>query len=327
MVWTAVAIMLLSGAGGELTPAPIARIDYGPLSELSGLVASRRYPGVFWAHNDSGDVPRIFALRADGRVVWPDWENRRADAGIPAAPPETFQGVQIDTAANVDWEDIASDGDRLYLADVGNNGNARRDLGVYVVAEPNPYEIDRARPVTWWPVRYEDQDAFPPRQRHFDCEGVFVRRDRLYFVTKHRAPDGRMPETGANLYRMETRHPDRVNVLRKVDSSSDLGGWVTATDLSPDGRTLAVLTQAPVASVWLFTPKSGSDRFLRGAARRVILKGVRQAEAIAWDGADALLVGNEQRDLYRIPVSATEPVPTPAPMPQPRLATSARLGS
>jgi len=38
------------------------------LTEGSGLAASRRTPGRFWSHNDSGD-PVLFALDGDGRVI------------------------------------------------------------------------------------------------------------------------------------------------------------------------------------------------------------------------------------------------------------------
>ena len=34
------------------------------LHELSGIVASRKHPGVFWAHNDSGNPLELFAIDA-----------------------------------------------------------------------------------------------------------------------------------------------------------------------------------------------------------------------------------------------------------------------
>jgi hypothetical protein len=91
-----------------------------------------------------------------------------------------------------------------------------------------------------------------------------------------------------------------VNVLRKLDAAPDLGGWVTATDVSPDGRTLAVLCQAPIASVWLFDLGRTGERLLSGRARRLILEGAKQCEAVCFDDNDALLVTNEQRDVFRL---------------------------
>ena len=308
------------GAAAARALTPAAQAAHEPLSEMSGIVKSRRYPGVYWVHNDSGDEPRLFAIRADGGVVMPPWLAGDFFAGAPAVEgKKAYPGVRIDMAANSDWEDIAVDGDTLYIADVGNNGNARRDLGVYVVTEPNPEATDRARPLKWLPVAYADQDAFPGDRWHFDCEAVFASRGKLYFVTKHRA-SGKIdvPEASASLYRLDTAHTDRVNVLTRVDSHPDLGGWVTAADLSPDGRTLAVLCQGPVQSVWLFDAPRSGDRFLSGRARRLVFTNARQCEAVCFDGNDSLIVTNEQRDLFRLPVSDFAPVApkgqqTPAP--------------
>ncbi len=236
---------------------PSAQVAHGPIEEMSGIVKSRRYPNVYWVHNDSGDEPRLFAIRADGGAVMPSWlaANFYVGAAAAAAAVEgkkAFPGVRVDMAANFDWEDIAIDGDTLYIADVGNNGNARRDLGVYVLTEPNPEAVDRTRTRKWLPVAYPDQDTFPGDRWHFDCEAVFVFGGKLHFLTKHRASRQiGTPETGSNLYRLTTDYTDRVNVLEKVDSHRDLGGWVTGADLSPDGKTLAVLCQGPVQSVWL----------------------------------------------------------------------------
>ena len=59
---------------------------------------------MFWAHNDSGDVPRIFAIDRSGAL--------RAT-------------VAVNVPAAVDWEDIAIDGKTIYIGDIGDNGAAR----------------------------------------------------------------------------------------------------------------------------------------------------------------------------------------------------------
>src|SRR5690606_12327811 len=43
-------------------PMVLGSVDDARLAELSGLAASRRHPGLFYAHNDSGDVARVFVL-------------------------------------------------------------------------------------------------------------------------------------------------------------------------------------------------------------------------------------------------------------------------
>lgn len=287
---------------------PYATVSHEPISEMSGIVKSKRYPDVYWVQNDSGDVARIFAIHADGSAIMPSWLHGDYFVGASVEGKKPFPGIPVDVAANYDWEDIAIDGDTLYLADTGNNGNARRDLGVYVIPEPNPTAVEHTRALKWLPIAYPDQQAFPPAEWHFDCEAIFVRKKKLYFVTKYRVGANiGQPGTGAALYRLDTDYTDKPNILKKLDERADLGGWVTAADVSPDGKTLAVLCNAPVASVWLFDISSGDDRLLSRPARRLVITDARQCEAICFVDDNNLLVTNEQRDIFRLSVGQFPP--------------------
>lgn len=278
-------------------------VTFEPIDEMSGIVQSRRYGDTYYVHNDSGDVARFFAVKRDGTLITPAKVNRKADAGgNPVA--SDYAGIKVETAANVDWEDVAYDGDRLYFCDLGNNDNSRRDLGIYAVAEPNPLFVFSTRPQAWYPVKYEDQMEFPPAKRHYDCEAVFFLRGKLWMVTKHRAADGMSPVASTNLYVMQGWRTDKPNVLKKVDSLSNTNGWVTAADISPDGKTLAVLTHLLVPGIWLFDIPSKGEKLLSGRSRFLALSGVAQDEGICWNGTDELLVTNEQRSIYRVPMSA-----------------------
>ncbi|MEO6810963.1 MAG: hypothetical protein ABI353_17770, partial [Isosphaeraceae bacterium] len=65
----------------------MGRLEHPAIREASGIVASRRHPGVFWVHNDSGNPPALFAVRRDGSLI------QEFAVGVP----------------NVDWEDVATD--------------------------------------------------------------------------------------------------------------------------------------------------------------------------------------------------------------------------
>jgi hypothetical protein len=95
-----------------------AKLEVAPLTELSGLVASRRRPGVFYAHNDSGDGPRLFAISLEGSLVGEH---------------------ELLGAKAVDWEDIAAGpctaGDCLFIADIGDNARKRAEVVIYRVDE------------------------------------------------------------------------------------------------------------------------------------------------------------------------------------------------
>ncbi len=107
--------------GAPGAPVPIAT---PALNELSGLAASRRFPGVLWAHADSGGGPVIYALDSGGN-----------DRGAFA----------VSGADSVDWEDIAAgpcDGEAactcLYIADIGDNDLSRERYALYRIPEPDP---------------------------------------------------------------------------------------------------------------------------------------------------------------------------------------------
>ena len=164
--------LLAVGAELEL----VGRLSHEALAEVSGIVKSAR-GDFYWVHNDSGDSPRLFAIDGEGTPLKPPW--------MPIDLAD-WPGHAIDNATHFDWEDIALADGVLYVADVGNNGNARRDLGVYVVNEPDPLAIPRMRALSYLPVRYPDQEDHPGDVWHFDCEAVFVADGVLHFLTKHR---------------------------------------------------------------------------------------------------------------------------------------------
>lgn len=130
------------------------------LGEASGITASRRTPGLLWAHNDSGD-PAVYALDLSGSI-----KHRVLLAG----------------AAVDDWEDIAiaacPGGSCLYVADIGDNGARRRRITIYRV--PEPELSDKAtQPVEAFHATYPDGSH--------DAEALFVLPSGdLFIVTKNR---------------------------------------------------------------------------------------------------------------------------------------------
>jgi hypothetical protein len=113
------------------------------------------------------------------------------------------------------------------------------------------------------------------------------------------------PGDGAAIYVVDKPKTDTVNILRKLDVNTSLGGWVTAADISPDGKTLAVLVQAPKQSVWLFDMTKG-EKILSRPVGRIVFSKAKQCEAICWDSNDRLIVSNEQSEIFEI----ERPVPT-----------------
>jgi hypothetical protein len=185
------------------------------LAEASGLAASRRHAGVLWLHNDSGGEPEVFAVDSAGAVLG---------------------RVRVTGAENDDWEDIALGpcpaGECLYIADTGDNGEAREFVTVYRV--PEPEATDMATPAAErFRLRYPDG----PR----DAEALFVLPDaRVYLVSKGRT-------SPITVYRAPTSlAADTATLLERVAELTDhapLGMLhVTGAGATPDGRHVVVRT-------------------------------------------------------------------------------------
>ena len=261
-----VAWLLLALAADR--PAPlgaverVGRLEHPAIREASGIVASRRHPGIYWVHNDSGNPPAIFAVRRDGSLV------REYPVGVP----------------NVDWEDIAADdAGHLYLGEIGNNGGKLPLRAIYRVDEPDP-AVPAEKPL---PVTLSTFYRFPAGGR-FDAESLVIEGKRALIIAKYL--DGREAE----VFAVPLDPPASIFGPALPERVATLPGFVeaaTGADLSPDGTRLAVCSLG-VTRVY---GRAGTGWKLVGQARY----DAGQVEAIAWEGAD-LILANEGRDLFRI---------------------------
>lgn len=242
-------------------------LDVAALPEASGVVASRRHPGVFWAHNDSGNRPELFALRADGTIL------RTYRVGAP----------------NVDWEDIAcDDAGHLYLGDIGNNGGRLPIRVIHELDEPDPLKA----PATDEPLRTNRSwfYTFGPGSTRFDAEALVIDGRRAVLISKRR--DRRAAElfaVGLEAAAPLTR-PVRPELIGALPDEVEP---VTGADLSPDGRLLAVCSTTAVRVY--HRPAPGETWSLAATVPHTI----RGAEGIAWDGRDLVIVA-ENDAMYRL---------------------------
>ena len=265
---------------GCTTTVPVV-VDVPQLDEAvlesSGLVRSPRHPGVFWTHNDSGGQAELFAVTAEGVLL------RR---------------VPVLGAQAVDWEDVAFDGaGHLWIADTGNNANVRQDLTVYRVSEPDPAGTAPAVVDRTVRFRFPDQAAFPDTQAmNFDAEALFWAEGTLWLASKHRS------DLDTTLYRFPATEGEvvleRVATFTVGGDPDHYGGMVTAADLHPSGRFLALLTYH---AVFVFGVPDASGNWLSRLVHTVPLDQavMDQCEGIAWDGW-SLVITNERRAIHRL---------------------------
>jgi hypothetical protein len=256
---------------------PDGQISPSLVKECSGMVQSLRYNGIFWALGDGGSGAAIVPVTADGKLA-------RGWTGP----------VAVTGCKNFDWEDLALD-DRgnLIIADVGNNSGRRKQLMLHFTPEPRP-GVRSVVPTRTLRVHYADQKTASP---DYDCEAVFCAGGRIYLLTKHRT------DSRTRLYRLEGDSTARSNPLRLVDSF-DIGGMVTAADASPNGKMVAVLTYT---ALWVFEYDRASGSIFRKSVRKTPIF-AWQAEAVAWDGNDSLVIGNESGQLFRVALPAMDVV-------------------
>lgn len=266
----------------QLTPLPAG------LSESSGLAVSG--PQLIWSHNDSGGDPALLAFDTNGTLL---------------------RTLTLSNATNIDWEDLARDDmGNLYIGDFGNNGNDRQDQRIYRVTNPSLI-VGNTTTAALIDFSFADQPAFPPTaaQLNYDVEAMIWLRDSLFLFTKNRTA----PFDGyTRLYGLPALPGTQVASL--IDSFYTGPGpkelwWITAADLSPDGRHLALLSSD---KLWLFSCFD-SPRFFSGSVRQFNFA-LSQKEGIAFRSNEELLITDELlpilggANLYRLDLSPWLPL-------------------
>lgn len=281
----AVGVVAVTGCRPSAVPesAPVSAdrrvgdLQDDALTEASGAAVGVR--GTIWSLNDSGNDPWLFALDSAG----------------------TARGrVRVEGAKNADWEALSvgpcSQGQCVYIGDVGDNNAQRVFVTIYRVPEPADGDSVTAASEA---LRVTFADG--PR----DVEAMWVSPDTaVWLVTKRpiRRDDGsarpsqlyRVPATG---WRGE--RAVRVTVTDSIPHTPVKGfsdSWVTDAALSPPDaagrRRVAIRTYA---EVMVF---DATETFSTGAliARCSLLPLYEeQGESVTWLSAQRLLFLSEGR--------------------------------
>ncbi len=267
-VLTTGAPQALAPDSGFREPVFLANLQNRKINESSGIIASRRTPGIFWTHNDSGDGPNLFATDRRGRSL--------ATFTVPGA-------------TNVDWEDIAAGperGDRatLYIGDIGDNGGSRDDTAVYRILEPKvdsnkPGQTGQTAKAEKFPYRYADG--------HHDAETLLVdpKTEEIFIIIK--------TDSGlSSVYKFPLPlTPNRVATLQKVATVTftnplrfrgrAVGKLATGGDISPDRRHIAIRTYTD-GFEWNIQPGQAIDDALRTRPREFAVPWIGQFESLCY---------------------------------------------
>jgi hypothetical protein len=174
------------------------------INETSGL----EYYGDFLVtHNDSGNPAELFYLNDLGEIIF----------------KRKFKSLK-----NYDWEDLASDNDYLYIADIGNNYDTRKNLRIIKV--PNNPKEDSNEIISFY---YPEQEKFSFRKKSkYDAESLVCYDDYLLIFTKNRN------EKLTEIYKVPKNKGEYI--AEKV-GTIETGSIVTAADYNKE-LNLLVLT-------------------------------------------------------------------------------------
>ena len=265
----------------------------------SGIVASKRYPGVLWAIRDRGGQDRpgkpqnaLYAYRVtDGRVG-------------TLAGGAVFKAVPMPVEAR-DWEDIGRDSEgNLWVADIGDNECDRTDTALLKVREPDPRQTHPARLLATYRYRFPDP---PSGCAGRNAEAMFLVDDVPYLIDKAEQ---------STLYRFPELDPEAAVTLEKVGVLAGQVANLSGADLSTDRALLAVDTHTTLYVYQAADPSLAgaelvADLISRPPAWTVQLAGpgpgVTNVEGVAftYSGHDLNLLA-ENRDVYFVPATAYE---------------------
>lgn len=237
------------------------------IDEASGLIVSRKNPGVLWAHNDSGDQPRVFALTEKGTHLG----------------TYTLAGASAD-----DWEDMATGpgptagAHYLYLGDIGDNSKVRPNVTVYRVLEP---AVSATQPPAT--VTLGDVEAlvftYPDGAQNAETLLVDPANGDLAIVSKDSSGTSKVYWSAAP---QDAKSPRALTLVATLafgkGALAHTGALTTGGDVSPDGTELIVRGYVGAA---LFRRPAGAPlhQAFGSAPCKVPLALEPQGETLAFD--------------------------------------------
>jgi hypothetical protein len=200
------------------------------IDESSGLGASRRYPGLLWTHNDSGDSARLFLISQTG---------------------DTKAVVTLNGATARDWEDMAVAGSGntawVYVGDIGDNASAHDSITIYRFCEPHLNGAATAAAQTLAVDCEKMTLRYPDGAR--DAESLMVTADGQIFIVS-KSLGGSAVYSTPRPFAAGTSQTLQMAGRMALNSDSFFGRLTTGGDISPDGTRIVVRTYTE-AYEWL----------------------------------------------------------------------------
>jgi hypothetical protein len=230
------------------------------IKESSGM-AYAGSPGTYYTQGDAGTSSTLYKVDTNGNLLG------KLNLSVP----------------NHDWESLSHDkAGNVFLCDCGNNSNDRKDLVIYKVPASGSAKPGEIR------FSYPDQTSFPPAkaERNFDSEASIWQGGRVYIFTRDR---GR--QKTSKVYSV----PDVPGTYKaQREAILNVSGEVTSASLSPDEKTLVLLTKE---SIYVYEGESLAE-ILKAPPRQISTAGAGQTEASEFIDESTLIITTEEGNLY-----------------------------
>ena len=257
------------------------KVESDAIVEASGIVASRKNPGVLWVHNDSGDESRLFAMDTKGRHL-----------GI----------YRIAGVRNADWEDIAVSQDAadgrhyIQIAEIGDNSAVREHKYIFRIPEP---VVNTRGPAVDTLLFVRDALKFQYSDGNRDAETLLTDpvSSNIYVVSK-RESRVRVYEAGypQNYTKPVPEKADTLRYKLTLGFHKIVGG-----DISADGSGILLKTYDDIY-YWQRTKNQSVVQALQGRPVKVPYVPEPQGEAITWafDSSGYYTLSEEKRGIPAI---------------------------
>ncbi|HEY2727373.1 MAG TPA: hypothetical protein VGI61_09390, partial [Parafilimonas sp.] len=237
------------------------------INETSGLLWWNK---LIWTHNDSGGQPQLYGLDSStGNIV---------------------RTVTITNAGNIDWEDIAQDGQYIYIGDFGNNANGNRtNLKIYRVKKSG-IKIKDSVAASVIHFSYSDQTDFTPtgsNNTNFDCEAMIAYNDSLFLFSKD-WKDGK-----TRLYKLP-KVPGTY--IAEKTSELNVDGLITGAEIISDKRVIVLTGYSNTVTpfIYLLYDFSGNNFFGANKRKIQINESFTQVEGICALNNNNFYISNER---------------------------------
>jgi hypothetical protein len=258
-----------------LAGIPKGKLANPLLEEVSGLVASQRYPNRLYVQTDSGGEAAVFVLDTLGN------ELGRLD----------LSGLK-----NRDWEDIAigpgpNGSSYIYVAEIGDNEAKYEEIYLYRFTEPELLQAIPSDAIDQVRIQYPGGSK--------DAETLLADpiSGTLFLVSK-REPKNALYQVPATAFEKGSGTLEKVH---EFDFNSSVAG-----DISKDGSQILIKTYLAVF-YWKRTDKQSLVEALKAEPMRLPYLAEPQGEAIGFNfKGDAYFTLSEKRNgvtptLYRYP--------------------------